>query len=53
VDGDVHDEQRERDAARTEMLNARGIRVIRFRNDEVLNQTRTVLLRIQSVLAER
>jgi very-short-patch-repair endonuclease len=35
VDGAVHDTQQERDAERTRLLALRGIRVIRFRNDEV------------------
>ena len=53
VDGDIHDEQVERDAARTELLNAHGIRVIRFRNDEVLGDTRSVLRRIETALKAR
>ena len=47
VDGEVHDSQQERDAARTEALAERGIRVIRFRNEEVLNDTSSVLERIR------
>ena len=35
VDGDSHADQVEYDTARTEWLNDRGIRVIRFTNDEV------------------
>jgi very-short-patch-repair endonuclease len=53
VDGDVHDEQVERDAARTEILNTHGIRVIRFRNEEVLGDMRSVLRRIEAVLKNR
>ncbi|HEX8359612.1 MAG TPA: DUF559 domain-containing protein [Longimicrobium sp.] len=53
VDGDIHDEQAERDAARTEILNAHGIRVIRFRNEEVIGDTRSVLRRIEAALKER
>ncbi|HEX8359615.1 MAG TPA: DUF559 domain-containing protein [Longimicrobium sp.] len=53
VDGDIHDEQVERDAARTEILNAHGIRVIRFRNEEVIADTRSVLRRIEAALKER
>ena len=47
VDGDIHDSQQERDAARTEALAERGIRVIRFRNEEVLGNIGAVLDRIR------
>ena len=53
VDGGIHEEQQERDAARTEYLGARGIRVIRFTNDEVLDDTRSVMRRIEAVLKTR
>ncbi len=53
MDGGIHDEQRERDAARTEYLAARGIRVIRFTNDEVLQDPRTVVRRIEAALQTR
>jgi len=43
VDGDYHDLQPERDAARTEVLEAFDIRVIRFRNEEVLHDLPRVL----------
>jgi very-short-patch-repair endonuclease len=46
VDGAVHDEQAQRDAERTEHLNARGIRVLRFRNDDVLEHLPSVLVAI-------
>jgi very-short-patch-repair endonuclease len=50
VDGDVHDQQQERDALRTEYLELRGIRVIRFRNEEVLHSLADVLTRIRAEL---
>jgi len=46
VDGEIHLRQRERDDERTAVLNARGIRVIRFRNEEVLTDLSSVLARI-------
>ena len=36
IDGDSHSEAVEYDAARTAALNARGITVVRYANDEVL-----------------
>jgi very-short-patch-repair endonuclease len=54
LDGGVHDtdDQRERDTARTEHLQARGIRVIRFRNEEVLTDMKSVLTRIARAAAQ-
>jgi len=43
VDGGVHIAQRERDEARTEWLEARGYRVMRFTNQEVYHQLPAVL----------
>jgi very-short-patch-repair endonuclease len=54
LDGSVHDDphQRERDGARTAHLAAHGIRVIRFRNEEVLHDLPTVLQRIARAAAQ-
>ncbi|HEX6368352.1 MAG TPA: endonuclease domain-containing protein [Longimicrobium sp.] len=54
LDGDIHDTdaQRERDDARTAHLQARDIRVLRFRNEEVLSDMRSVLTRIAKAAAE-
>jgi len=43
IDGDVHAAQTEYDEARTEWLEARGYRVIRFTNQEVRHQLPAVL----------
>jgi very-short-patch-repair endonuclease len=53
VDGAVHDDpsQMDRDQARTEALAALGIRVIRFRNEEVAQQLPSVLARIRQATA--
>ncbi|GAA4385279.1 UvrD-helicase domain-containing protein [Hymenobacter koreensis] len=52
VDGSVHDaaSQAEYDAGRTHDLEQRGFRVVRFRNEEVLNALPQVLLQIESAL---
>ena len=54
LDGSIHDEQsqRERDAARTEALEARRYRVIRFRNDEVFHDLSSVLARIAAAVEQ-
>jgi very-short-patch-repair endonuclease len=48
VDGDVHDTQQERDAERTAVIEAHGYRVIRFRNEEVMQNLPRVLARIRT-----
>lgn len=46
VDGDVHDDRTAPDAERTQVLEAHGYRVLRFRNTEVLKQLPSVVERI-------
>ncbi|MDP2422895.1 MAG: DNA methyltransferase [Bacteroidales bacterium] len=52
VDGGYHNkqEQKEYDEARTQVINEYGITVIRFTNDEVLNNIQTVLNKIRQAL---
>lgn len=47
LDGAVHDQQQERDAARTEYFEQHGYRVIRFRNEEVMVNLDSVLAAIR------
>ena len=49
VDGGVHDGPAEYDEARTQQLNDYGYQVLRFRNDEVLNDLDSVLERVRQV----
>jgi len=53
VDGDVHAMQKEYDAARTEWLEERGYRVIRFTNDQVFHELDAVLESILTACEER
>jgi very-short-patch-repair endonuclease len=50
LDGSVHDGREADDQARTDVLSYHGIRVIRFRNEEVLNDLPSVLQRIEAAL---
>ena len=50
VDGSQHAVQRERDDARTARLEAYGFRVLRFWNNQVLNETEGVLHKIEEAL---
>ena len=52
VDGDIHDLQPARDATRTEKLEQLGYCLIRFRNEQVLNQLNTVLETILAACSE-
>ena len=51
IDGEIHAHQTEYDEARTAYLESRGIRVIRFNNDEVLRDLPGVLARICEALS--
>ena len=46
VDGDVHDLQTDEDTRRTRALEEEGLRVIRFRNEAVLDALPQVIARI-------
>jgi very-short-patch-repair endonuclease len=53
LDGPIHDEQHERDEARTQALAHQQIRVIRFRNEEVLSDLASVVRRIEVATEEQ
>jgi hypothetical protein len=53
LDESQHMEQRERDAQRTEFLTAHGYQVIRFWNNEVMNNMDGVIRAIELSLSER
>jgi very-short-patch-repair endonuclease len=52
IDGGQHAEQRLRDDARTAWLNGQGYRVLRFWNNEVLQDTDAVREAIRSAMYE-
>ncbi|MCC6132372.1 MAG: endonuclease domain-containing protein [Acidobacteria bacterium] len=49
VDGAVHDGQREEDEARDEILAAKGLQILRVRNDDVRSDMDSVLRRIATL----
>lgn len=51
VDGDIHDSQKIVDEQRTEILEHLGYRVVRFTNEEVLNNINVVLNSIKASMA--
>jgi very-short-patch-repair endonuclease len=50
VDGDIHDLQQEEDARREKVLGGLGLKMVRFRNDDVLKNLSTVLQKIKERL---
>jgi len=46
IDGDIHEQQIEYDAERDAHLSSRGFTILRFRNDEVVNDLPVVLEKI-------
>ena len=52
LDGSQHLEQKEYDEERTKYLESRGYRVLRFWNNDVMNNTEAVVKVIWSVLIE-
>ncbi len=53
VDGEIHTQQIDQDRARTQHIEAFGYRVIRFTNEEVLNDLPRVLKMIRREVKER
>lgn len=50
VDGDIHDLQREEDDRREKALRELGLRIVRFRNDDVVRSLSTVVGKINELL---
>jgi very-short-patch-repair endonuclease len=51
VDGYVHDLHQDEDIRREKALQEMGLRIVRFRNDEVLNNLSTVLEKIRKQIS--
>jgi len=50
IDGKIHDYRKENDALRTEIVNMKGIDVIRFKNEEIESNIGLVLKRLEEKL---
>jgi very-short-patch-repair endonuclease len=50
LDGDIHDLQQEEDARRDKVLSEMGLRIVRFRNEEVVKDLSVVLGKIQELV---
>ena len=51
VDGDIHDLQQEEDARREKVLREMGLRIVRFRNEEVMKNLSAVVGKIRGLVA--
>lgn len=52
VDGDIHDLQQDEDARREKVFSEMGLRVIRFKNDEVLMNVSAVVGEIKEMVTK-
>ena len=50
VDGEIHLSQQEYDTGRTAELEKYGLRIVRFTNNEVINETEKVINKIKKVI---
>jgi very-short-patch-repair endonuclease len=53
IDGKSHEYQKDYDELRTHIINALGIDVFRFKNDEIDNDLPDVLKRLEYILTQR
>ena len=51
VDCDVHDLQKEEDERREKVLTEMGLKIVRFRNDEVVRNVSTVVGKIREMIS--
>ena len=52
MDGDVHDLQKEDDERREKVLREMGLKVVRFRNDEVVRSLSAVVGKIRELTVQ-
>lgn len=53
VDGDPHNKQKEYDTERTRFLESKGYMVLRFWNNDIMNNLASVISTIMKVVSER
>jgi very-short-patch-repair endonuclease len=51
VDGDIHDLQQEEDARREKVLREMGLRIVRFRNEEIMKNLSALVGKIRGLVA--
>lgn len=53
LDGKYHEHRLKEDAERTKILNHLGLKVLRFNNEEIVNNLESVMLKIKKLLEEK
>ena len=53
VDGDPHNKQKEYDTERTRFLESKGYIVLRFWNNDIMNNLASVISTVMKVVSER
>jgi very-short-patch-repair endonuclease len=53
IDGDIHEQQYEYDNGRTAEMEKFEIKVVRFKNDEIINDIEAVVTKIETIVKER
>ena len=53
IDGKIHEQQIEYDLERDQVLTVRGLRLLRIKNEEVINELDQVLVRIYQTCCEK
>jgi len=53
VDGDIHDLQQDEDARREKALREMGLRIVRFRNDEIMKKLSTVVGKVSELVSKQ
>ena len=53
VDGDIHDLRQEEDARREKVLTEMGLKIVRFRNDDVMKNASAVIGMIKETVTSR
>jgi very-short-patch-repair endonuclease len=50
VDGNIHDIQKDYDAGRTNELKNYNIKIVRFNNDDIINDINGVIVKIKNTI---
>ncbi len=53
IDGKIHEQQIEYDLERDQVLTARGLRLLRIKNEEIINELDQVLVKIYQKCSEK
>lgn len=53
IDGDAHDYKKGWDKARDEYLETRGIKVIRYKNEEIIYHTEVIFKNLEKIINKR